>query len=211
MTARQQRAEPLLPHPLDARLHQGPLRGQLRPVASSRPESSRPRASCGEIRAICRCGGSRGTTTAPGFKRSTRVSRALVIRQLARAAATCCCKSKNSAWARSTSISATSPLARPVVLRTSTSALATASSVPAKRPRACCTSKYAAATASRASFRAVCRSASPGRQFLAVGQRPEDGVGDAESQASRRRPPQRRVLLSWIIVPSVDWSMPSWR
>ena len=36
----------------------------------------------GEMNVTCRCGGSSGTTTAPGFSRSTRVSRALVMRQI---------------------------------------------------------------------------------------------------------------------------------
>ena len=80
------------------------------------------------------------------------------MRQLARDSATCCCKSNNRARARSTSTSATNPLASPEVLRTNTSALAVASRTPANAPRACCTSKYARATDKIASFRAVCRS-----------------------------------------------------
>ncbi len=121
-------------------------------------------------------------------------SRALATRQSARAGRLLL-QIEQQRRARSTSIPATSPWASPAV-RLTTSALATASNVPAKRPRACCTSKYAVATWSKASFRAACRSACAGSQFLAGGQRTEDGVGHGKVE---RRPASRRHAVLVVL------------
>ena len=108
---------------------------------------------------------------------------------MARAAAICCCKSNKSAWARSTSISGTSPLASPAVLLDQLFGLG--HRVQRARQRAAGLLHVEIRRGHRQQGivlrRLQVRLA--GRQLLAGGQRAKNGVGDAEVE---RRPAARR-------------------
>ena len=132
-------------------------------------------------------GGSTGATTSLGSSRMRRTSSAEATSSSPTASSTFFRWRSRSARLRRWSASRPAPLrAYDAVRSARVSAFAAASRAMASRPAACCRSRYASATPSRASFVATWIAGPAGVDDLPGGERLEDGVGEPEDRGQPR-------------------------